>query len=120
MQVSDRRVHGGKILLHDGFAALPIGLLDRFLDRGDRFLARQHSADREEAGLHDRVDAAAHARFARNGISIDHIELELLIQDLLLRFAREMVPNLIGGKWRIQQESRSWLGRGKHVHALQK
>ena len=45
---------------------LAVGLLDRLLDLRDRLLARQHAGDREEAGLHDRVDAAAHARVARH------------------------------------------------------
>ena len=61
VQMIERSVHGGEVLLHHGFAAPAVGLLDGVLDGGDGFLARQHSADGEEAGLHDGVDAAAHA-----------------------------------------------------------
>ena len=38
-------------------ALLAVGLLDRLLDLRDRLLARQDAGEREEAGLHDGVDA---------------------------------------------------------------
>ena len=64
--------------LHNCFAALAVGLLDRLLDLRDGFFARQHAADGKEAGLHDGVDARAHPGFARDRVAVDHIELDLL------------------------------------------
>ncbi len=57
----ERSVHRGEVLPHHRLAALPVRLLDGFLDCSDGFLARQDAADGEEAGLHDRVDPVAHA-----------------------------------------------------------
>ena len=39
VQVVERRVHGGEVLLHHRLAALAVGLLDGVLDGGDGFLA---------------------------------------------------------------------------------
>jgi hypothetical protein len=86
-EMRQRVVHGGKVLLNHRFAALAVGLLDRFLDLRDGFVARQHAADGEEAGLHDGVDARAHAGFARHLVAVDHVELDLLAQHLFLRGA---------------------------------
>jgi hypothetical protein len=43
------------------FALFAIRLLDGLLDLGDGLIARQYAGDGEEAGLHDGVDARAHA-----------------------------------------------------------
>ena len=118
VQMSDRRIHGGKVFLNDGIAALSVGFLNGALDGGDRFLARQHAADGEEAGLHDGVDAAAHSRLPRDRISVDHVKFQFLFQNLLLHFARQMVPDLIGGEGRIQQERCARFGRAEDVRAL--
>ena len=77
-QMRQRRVDGGEVLLHDRLAALAVGLLDGLLDLLDGFFAGQHAADGEEAGLHDGVDARAHAGFARHRVAVDHVELDLL------------------------------------------
>jgi hypothetical protein len=47
--------------LHHFLALAAVGLLDGVFDLLDGFLARQHAGQGEEAGLHDRVDARAHA-----------------------------------------------------------
>ena len=120
MQMCDRGIHSGKILLHHGVAALPVSLLNGLLDRGDSFLARQHSADSKEASLHDGVDAVSHAGFARDRIRVNDVELEMLVQNLLLCFPRQVVPDLLGAEGGIQQERRSRFGRNQHVHALEK
>ncbi len=61
MQMGQCRVDSLEIALHDFGAALAVGLFDRVLDLRDGLCARQDAGDREEAGLHDRVDPAAHA-----------------------------------------------------------
>ena len=49
--------------------------------------ARQHAADGEEAGLHDGVHASAHAGIARHFYGVDHVEFQLLADDVLLHAA---------------------------------
>ena len=112
-------IHGGKVLLHHRFAALAVGLLDGLLDLLDRFVARQHAADGEEAGLHDGVDARAHAGFARHLVAVDHVELDLLAQHLLLRGLGQLVPDFGRGVGRVEQEDRARHGRFQHVHLLE-
>ena len=118
-QVRQRMIHGGKVLLHHRLAALAVGLLDRLLDLLDRLLARQHAADGEEAGLHDGVDARAHAGLARHLVAVDHVELDLLAQHLLLRGLRQLVPDLGRRVGRVEQEHRARHRRFKHVHLLE-
>ena len=62
VQVGERLVHDLAVPAHDLRTALAVGLLDRLLDVRDRLVAGQDARDAEEAGLHDRVDARAHAR----------------------------------------------------------
>ena len=75
VQMAEGCIHRREILLHDAFAALAVGLLDDVLDGGDGLFARQHAADGEEAGLHDGVDAAAHAGLLGDFVAVDHVEL---------------------------------------------
>ena len=87
VEMVERRVHRREVLLHDAFAALAVGLLDGVLDGRDGFVARQHAADGEEAGLHDGVDALAHAGLLGHFVAVDDVELQLLLDDLLLHRA---------------------------------
>jgi hypothetical protein len=54
-------IDGGEVAAYHLVPLLAVGLLDRFLDLGDGFLARQDAGDGKEAGLHDGVDPPAHA-----------------------------------------------------------
>ena len=118
MQVGQGGIHGGEILLHHRFAALLVGLLDGLLDGGDGFLARQHAADGEEAGLHDGVDAASHARFFGHRIGVDDVELQLLIEQLLLHRDRQVVPDFLRRVRAVEQEGRARLRQLEHIEAL--
>ena len=118
MEVGQCLVDGRKILLYYGFAPLPVSFLDGVLDGSDSFRRRQHATNRKEASLHDGVDSAAHARLARDSVSVDHIKLELLLEDGLLHLPREMVPNFVRPKRGIQQECSSIFGCREHVHAI--
>jgi len=60
-----------------------VSLLDGLLDGVNGLIARKNAADREEAGLHDRVDTAAHARFLRHGDGVDREELQMFLDNLL-------------------------------------
>ena len=114
-----RGVHGGKILLHDRFAALDIGLFDRALDRGDGFVAGQDAADGKETRLHDGVDAPAHAGLLGDFVSVNHVELEFLFDDLLLHRARQVIPHFFRAIDAVQQERCARLGGLEHVIALE-
>ena len=111
VQVRERLIDDLAVPAHDLGPALAVGLLDRLLDVVDRFVARQHAGDREEAGLHDGVDARAHAGALGEVVGVDGEEAELLLDDLLLHLARQLVPDLVGGERRIQQER----GAGRRV-----
>ena len=115
----ERRVHGGVVLPNHRFAALAVSLVNRLLDLRDRFLARQDAGDREEAGLHDRVDALAHAGVLGDLVAVDHIELQLFLDDLLLHFSREVVPDLARAERAVEQERSADIGRAQHVQALE-
>ena len=73
-------------------------------------LGRQHAGEREEAGLHHGVDAAAHARLAGHAVGVDHAEAEALVDDL------PAAPRPAGGptprRARSGLLSRKWPRRG--------
>ena len=81
MQMLECAVHGGEILLHDRLAALAVGLANRAFDFGNRFVSRQHTGEREKAGLHHRVDAATHASLKRHAITVDHVKVQFLLEN---------------------------------------
>ncbi len=112
-------VDRGEVLLDNGLAAAPVGLDDRLFDLADGLFARQHAGDGEEARLHDRVDARAHARLAGDRVGVDHVELQLLVDDLLLHGARQVIPDLVRAVGRVQQERASGNGPLEHVDPLQ-
>ena len=118
-QVSQRCIHGGKVLFDHRVAAFAVGFLDGFLDLGNVFFAREHAADREETRLHDGIDARAHTRIARYRVAVDHVELNLLGQHLLLRGFGQMVPDLGRRVGRVEQKHSARHGCFHHVHLLQ-
>ena len=85
-----------------------------------RFLARQDAANGEEAGLHDGVDAAAHAGVFRHLVGIDDVELDLLFNQVLLHIARQGIPNLFGTVDAVHQEDRTRAGELEHVKTIHK
>ena len=66
--------------------------------------------DGEEACLHDGVDARAHAGVARHLVGVDDIELQLLGDDLLLHFARQLGPHHVGAEGRVEEKHRARSG----------
>jgi len=119
VKVRERVIHSSKVLLYHDLAALAIGVANGLLDSFDCFVSGQHAGDRKEAGLHDGVDAAAHAGRPCNAHCIDDIESELLGDDLFLHLPREMIPDFVRSIGAGEQEGRAWLGFGQHLDALQ-
>ena len=105
VQVGNGLIHGFVILTHNSFAFFTVGFFDGVFNLRQGFIARQHTADGKETGLHDGVDAAAHAGSFSHLVGIDHVELELLVNNTLLHLARQGVPDLIGTIDGIQQKN---------------
>src|SRR5215475_17146 len=118
MEKTKGRVHRREIFANNTFAALAVRLLDSMFDRGDGVFAREHAADSKKAGLHDGVDALAHTGLPRHLITIDNVELQLLINDLPLYGTREVVPNLIRSISAVQEEGCARFGGLEHIDAL--
>jgi hypothetical protein len=96
VQVREGRVHGGVVARQHGAAALAVGLVDRVLDLVDRLVARQHAREGEEAGLHDRVDAPAHADVVGDLVAVDRPQLEAALAHDPLALDGQVVPELAG------------------------
>ncbi len=64
----------------------------------------QDARDREEARLHDGVDARAHAGTLGELVGVDREKAELLLDDLLLHLRRQVIPHLVRGERRVQQK----------------
>ena len=86
VQTGQGRVYGFVVLLHDFFAFLRIGFLDGFFDIGDGFFGGDDTRNTEEGRLHDGVGAAAHTGGQSNVGSVNGVNLELFVNDLLLHF----------------------------------
>src|SRR6202140_2587041 len=107
-----------KIPFEDGFTAVAISLFNSLLDGRDRVGGRQDAANGEEAGLHDGVDAAAHAGLAGYGVGINDENTQMFLDDLLLEFPGQVIPHFGGSKRRIQQHARARNGPRQHVHVF--
>jgi len=90
------------------------------LDLRDGFLAGQDAADGEETGLHNRIDAITHSGFISNIVRIDHIEVNLLVDQIALHLHRQCVPDLFWAVDSIEQEGSSLAGILEHVEAIDK
>jgi len=74
-------IHCFKVALDNCFATLAVGFLDALLDLFNCFLTGQHATDGKEAGLHDGIDAPAHASLLCHLIGINHVETDFLVND---------------------------------------
>ena len=115
VEVRQRHVHGLEILLDDLLALGAVGLLDGLLDGGDGLFLGEDARDGEEAGLHDGVHAAAHARVARHGVAVDDVEAGLLGDELLLDGVGQLVPDLLGAVGAVEEEDAAGHERAEHV-----
>ena len=111
----DRR----EVELHQVAALGAIGLLDGVLDLRNGLVGRQHLRQMEEAGLQDGVGAHAQAGAHGDVGGVDHPELELAIDQRLLHFARQMVPDLVGAIGAVEQKGAAGPGLAQHVDAAQ-
>src|SRR6185436_6621838 len=91
-----------------------------FLDSRNGFVRREHTANRKEAGLHDRIDAIAKLFFFGHRVGINRINLDLFADDLFLDRKRKLLPNLLGWIRTVQQQRCSINGRSQDVIRVNK
>ena len=77
-------VDGDEVALHDGVAALAIGLFHRGLDPSHGLVGRQYLGQGEEARLHHRVDPVAEFGLSRHPVAVDDPQLDVLVLYLAL------------------------------------
>ena len=115
-ELLQRTVDGREVPCHDDGATLSVGLLDRLLDAGHRLVGRQDSGQGEEAGLHHRVDAAAHALLDGDPVGVDHPELHVPADEQFLDRSGEFAPDFVGRVGAVEQEGAAFPGVPEHVH----
>ena len=114
-----RVVHRGKVLLHDRLALLQVAVADRVLDGCNGLFMRQNARDVKKAGLHDGVDTDTHAGLAGYLIRINDIQFQMLVNDNLLHFARQVIPHIVGAEGAVEQERCARRGLLQYIVALQ-
>ena len=82
-------------------------------------LARQHAGDGEEAGLQHGVGARPEPDLLGDLAGVDDEKAQLLVDDLLLHRARQMVPDLVGADAALEQEGGAGRGEAQHVVPLE-
>ena len=90
-----------------------------FLILRDGLVVGQDVGQGEEAGLHDGVDALTHAGGLGHLAGVDGIDLQLLVDDVLLHRARQLVPQLFSREGGVQQEGGAGGGIIQHVVLFQ-
>ncbi len=79
-EFGDRPVDSSLVAFDDQASSPTVGGADRLLDRADRPVEFHHVGEREEARLHDRVDAPRHLQLAGDagGVDREHPQLALV------------------------------------------
>lgn len=120
MEVGQGVIHRREVAL-DHFGPLAgIALLDALLDQRDRFVPWQDASQREEAGLHDGVDAIAHTVALGHPIAIDAVEADIEGTDAGAQPLGQLGPDplrLIGS---IEQQGRPFGGMLQQIDRLDK
>ncbi|CAB4853453.1 unannotated protein [freshwater metagenome] len=119
VQVLQRFVDCGHVAFHHDIATGAVALLDCALQLAQRIFGGQHAGEAEETGLHDGVDTAGEASISGNRGSVDGVQLQLPIDDLLLHLSGETVPHVVGAVRRVDQHRRASGSEPQHVHARQ-
>ena len=115
VQAVQRAVDRGLVALDHLGAAPAVGLGDRRLDPLDRLLARHHAGDGEEAGLQDDVDPSGEADLAGDPAGVDHVQVDVLGEDLLLDRAGQRIPHLVRRARAVEQQRRAVRRPAEHV-----
>ena len=114
-QAGDGDVDGVPVLLDDLVALLAVGLLGVGLHVLIRLIVGDDVGQLEEGGLHDGVDAVAHANLTGQLDGVDGVELGFLLGQQLLHGCGQLSLQLLGGPGAVEQEGAALLQRGDHV-----
>ena len=115
METGETGVHGSPVHLDDVLALLAVGLLDGLLQILFGIFHGNDLREREERGLHDHVDPVAQTDLDAQVGSVDGVELDVVLGDVLLHgsgqmlFERRVVPGA------VQQERAALLQTGQNV-----
>ncbi len=107
VKVLERTVDRGEVALDELGALSPVGRHDSVLDSGDGLVSREDARNREEAGLHDRVDPARHASLDRDPVAIDHEEADLFSNQIFLHAARQLIPDRFWAERAVDEQHRA-------------
>jgi hypothetical protein len=85
----------------------------------DRLVGGKDARDREEAGLHHRVDPVPHTCHAGDFVGVDHMQRDVLGDQLALYLGRQVVPHGRGRPGAVEQHRRASLGVLGDLHLLE-
>ncbi len=103
----------------DHLAPLAVGLLDLRLDGVDRLVGGNDPGDCEEAGLEHGVDPSAEPDVSSDALGVNDPERQLLVDDLTLHIAGEVIPHVVRTVRAIEEEGRSFCGFRQYVDLLE-
>ena len=115
LQAGDGDVDSVAVLLNYVVALLAVGLLDSGLHVLVRVLVGDNVGKLEESGLHDGVDAVAHANLRRQLDGVDGVELGVLLGQRLLHGSGQLGVQLLSSPGAVQQERAAVLEAVNHI-----
>ena len=115
LQAGDGNVDGIPVLLNDGVALLAVGLLGIRLHVFIGLFVGDDIGQLEEGGLHDGVDAVAHANLSGQLDGVDDIELGVLLSQQLLHGGGQLSIQLALVPLAVEQEGAAVTQGGYHV-----
>ena len=115
-QLAERAVDGGEVALDDLASLLAVRLLDPGLDPWNNLFHRQNAGELEETRLHDGVDPRPESELLGQPVRVDHVEPQVLVDELLLHLDGQLVPHLVVRIRRVQQDRPAGFGQLEHLH----
>ena len=109
------RVDGGIVLKNHFVALLGVGLLCSGLHVFNGLIRRDDVGKLEEGGLHDRVDAVAHAGFLGKLDGVDVVELDVVLCNRVLQLRRKLLFHLLERPLGVKQERAAFLDAVGHI-----
>ncbi len=98
---------------------LAVRLDNGTLDFSNGLIQGNNIGNLEEGGLHNDVDARPQAKLFTQSHPVDNIELQLFVNNLLLHIFRQIRPDIVFAKGRVQQEGCTLFGIFEHVVLFQ-
>ena len=114
-EVGDGVVDAVAVHLDDRVALSAVRLLDGFLHVLLGVRIGDDVCEFEECRLHDGVHALGRAEFGDDVKTVEGVELDVLLRDLVLHLCGELLVHLVGGPYAVEQEGAAVLEVGEHV-----